>query len=147
MTLFNQIKTDQLAARKSRDKLTTSLLTTLIGDLEMVAKTAGTLCSDDQVITTIKKFIKNIDLALATQGDVSTDDGSADYYVNQLMEKSKLEQYLPQQLTTDEISVAVDQFVLTVGKDKGLIMKALKEAYHGQYDAKLASIIVGAAVK
>ena len=41
MTLFSQIKADQLAARKAKDGLKATLLTTLIGELTAIGKNDG----------------------------------------------------------------------------------------------------------
>lgn len=144
--LLNKIKADQLAARKAKDGLATALLTTLIGDAEMVGKNAGRLVTDEEVVAVIKKFIKNIDFGIASTKDVSNIDGSADYYVNQLKEKSILEQYLPQQLDMIRLKMVITDLSFKVGKSTSAIMKELKAQYAGKYDGKMASDIVKSVV-
>jgi uncharacterized protein YqeY len=74
--------------------------------------------------------------------NVSNVDGSADYYVNQLKEKSILEHYLPQQFDANRLEMIIVGIAMTVGKNTGAIMKELKAQFAGQYDGKMASDIV-----
>jgi hypothetical protein len=61
MSLIQTIKADQVQARKARSA-SASILTTLIGEAEMIGKNAGDREStDEEVIAIIKKFIKNLD--------------------------------------------------------------------------------------
>lgn len=126
MALIDQIKADQLAARKARDTLHASLLTTLLGEVGIVAKNAGrTDATDEEVIATVKKFIKN---------NESIPDGARN--VTHDAELHTLEEYLPKQLTRDEL-VAIK--ATGTFANKGEWMKHLKENYAGRYDGKLAS--------
>ena len=109
--LLNKIKADQLAARKAKDGLATALLTTLIGDAEMVGKNAGRLVTDEEVVAVIKKFIKNIDFGIASTKDVSNIDGSADYYVNQLKEKSILAHSYEDEYLSEDYGGPVRAFI------------------------------------
>lgn len=61
MTLIQQIKDKQIAARKSGDSLA-SLYTTLLGEASIIGKNAGNReTTDVEVVAVVKKFIKNID--------------------------------------------------------------------------------------
>ena len=57
--LLAEIKAKQINARKARLS-TATLLTTLIGEAEMVGKNQGREVTDSEVLAMIKKFIKNI---------------------------------------------------------------------------------------
>jgi len=132
MTLMEQIKAHQIAARKlgALQEREASLLTTLLGEAAMVGKNAGRETSDQEVVAVVKKFIKNIDetiTALQARGQLFTEFS---------YERSILERYLPQQLTESTLfAVAKTQ------PDMPTFMKHLKENYAGQYDGKLASTI------
>ena len=64
--MLAKIKRDQLAARKSGDKVKASILTTLIGE----ASPVGTqVVSDADIVKVVKKFIKNIDASLELRHD------------------------------------------------------------------------------
>lgn len=129
MSLFNRIKEDRVSARKLRNEIATSVLTTLVGELESASKRSGNDVSDELVIHTCKKFIFNNTETL--KNDL---DGNV---ANRLREENKLlEQYLPSQLTADELSAIL---VALGSTDLGAIMKHLKSNYAGLYDGAVAS--------
>lgn len=137
MTLLEQIKTDQLQARIAADKAKASILTTLIGEAEMVGKNDGNRDTTDQeVIATIKKFIKNIDETIAVAGSTET----------LVAEKDALQVYLPRQLTEPELRVTIGNIIVTQGlsgaKAMGQLMSELKKNHAGSYDGALASRLV-----
>lgn len=134
MTLLEQIKSDQLQARILADKPKASILTTLIGESEMVGKNDGNRDTTDQeVIATIKKFIKNIDETIAVAGPTET----------LVAEKDALQLYLPRQLTEPELRVTIGNIIVTQGlsgsKAMGQLMGELKKNHAGSYDGGLAS--------
>lgn len=137
MTLLEQIKSDQLQARIAADKTKASILTTLIGEAEMVGKNDGNRDTTDQeVIATIKKFLKNIDETIAVAGSTET----------LLAEKDALQVYLPRQLTEPELRVTIGNIIVTQGlsgpKAMGQLMGELKKNHAGSYDGALASRLV-----
>jgi uncharacterized protein YqeY len=138
MSLITEIKADQITARKNRNAPMASLLTTLIGEAEMVGKNAGREVLDAEVVATIKKFIKNIDETIKA---LSVDDIRAQ---NAMDEKVVLEHYLPKQMTESELRAHVEEIVLTEGLNMGKIMGVLKGRFEGRYDGKMASAVVKA---
>lgn len=131
--LLKKIKADQLAARIAKNSIKTALLTTLIGDAEMVGKNASRDTTDDEVVAVIKKFLKN---NLEFQKHVTNDDLTT--------EQKILESYLPKQLTTDElIEIITNNFGDELKSKKGAIMKFLKENYAGLYDGSVAAKVIG----
>ena len=65
MTILESVKKAQLQARKEKRAVDASTLTTLIGEAEMIGKNDGNRASTDaEVVTVIKKFVKNIDETL-----------------------------------------------------------------------------------
>lgn len=130
MTLMEQIKTKQIAARKA-GLTEASLLTTLLGEAAVIGKNAGNReTTDSEVVAVVKKFVKNIDetvTALTQRGvDASTF----------LAERTVLEQFLPMQLSENAlIEVAKCQ------PNMPAFMKHLKENFAGKYDGKLASTV------
>ena len=137
MSLIEQIRQDQLTSRKNRNVPKTALLTTLLGEVGMVAKNAGRAdATDDEVIAMIKKFVKNAQESI----QVTLVQASAQMNVEKLSELRYelviLNGYLPKQLSREELAA------LRVEKNpanKGDWMKFLKENYAGLYDGKLAS--------
>jgi len=134
MNLISKIKEQQLAARKTHASVVTALLTTLIGESEMVGKNANRTVTDDEVIAMIKKFIKNIDMTLSVVKE-PTDKAKC------TIEKQILESYLPKQLSEADLRVIITKLKEVHSGNVGLIMKELKTSYAGLYDGKLASEI------
>lgn len=127
MTLMNQIKEQQVAARKA-GSADASLLTTLLGEAAMVGKNTNRDTTDQEVVAVVKKFIKNIDENITA---LQARNQSFDQFV---AERTVLEKFLPLQLT--ELAL---QHIAEQHKSMPEFMKFLKENHAGQYDGKLAS--------
>ena len=137
MSLLQLIKSDALEARKRRYTSTVTTLTTLIGELETYAKNTGHETTDADVVTFLKKTIKNIDETLKTL------EFSGDNRVHKLLaEKDMLERYLPRQLNEAELKAVIEGFIAAGTTSVGDAMKLLKTQYNGQYDGALASSIL-----
>jgi uncharacterized protein YqeY len=134
--LIGQIKAAQVAARKLRNQVAASALTTLIGEAEMVGKNAGREVTDAEVIAVVGKFIKNINETLKA---LSANDVRSSAYLEELR---IYENFMPQQLDAMRLEMTITGIMMTVGKNTGTIMKELKAGFSGQYDGKLASEIV-----
>lgn len=138
MTLLQTLKSDQLAARKNRDTISTALLTTLIGESSIIGKNDGNRESTDQeVVAVIKKFIKGIDETIAVSKNFDAIEIAK-------AEKKILETYLPKQLTFEQIESYCTQFIVhdNPSAKKGDLMKYLKDNFNGEYDGKVASQII-----
>lgn len=135
--MLTKIKTDLFTKRKEgTDKAAISLLTTLYSEAANVGLNDGKRQSTDgEVLAVIKKFVKNINECITAGEGKGVDVSSYQF------EKTILEAYLPKQLTEAEIEAFVINQV-SDGGNKGLIMKALKSQYDGQYDGKLAAQII-----
>jgi len=142
MTLLEQIKKDQITARKAKNGLAGTLLTTLIGEAEMIGKNAGRAVTDDEVKAVIKKFVKGMDETLGFLGDSNAE---ATATVN--AEKAILKPYLPEQMSEKELADAIELIIDDVGLNLGKVMGALKAKYLGKYDGTLASNIAKAIIK
>jgi len=137
MSLLNQIKADQLTARKNKEVVKASLLTTLIGEAAMVGKNAGRDTTDAEVVAVIRKFLKGVDESLRVAGDYRDGDRCEVLWE----EKEALEAYLPRQMDESELKQVLSQFDSKVAS-KGTLMKFLKDNYAGQYDGKIAAKVV-----
>lgn len=142
MTLLEQIKKDQITARKAKNGLAGTLLTTLIGEAEMIGKNAGRSVTDDEVKAVIKKFVKGMDETLGFLGDSNAE---ATATVN--AEKAILKPYLPEQMSEKELADAIELIIDDVGLNLGKVMGALKAKYLGKYDGTLASNIAKSIIK
>ena len=140
MSLLNQIKKDQLQARKERDTVQAGLLTVLLAEATMVGKNDGNReTTDEEVISVIKKTIKNLEEVIRVAN-------VAEAVWLAITEREILKQYLPLQMTelvlTEIIEAMIAEHQVTNMKGMGLIMKELKAHYGGEYDGKMASDIV-----
>ena len=139
MSLIQQIKDEHLQARKDKSNVKASLLTTMLGDLQRVAKDSGrpsAQVSDSEVLQVVKKFIKGAEetLVLVPDSELAA------------AEKEILTKYLPAQLSAEALVNAIHKILATIeapsAKSLGLIMKELKTNYDNQYDSKQATLII-----
>lgn len=137
MSLIAQLKKDSLVARKAADSVRATLLSTLIGEAEMVGKNAGNReSSDDEVQHTIRKFLKNNQEALAVIKDEAR-------LATLRAESEILTAYLPPLATEAEVKALIAATVAGLAdrspKSMGVVMAALKAKYGTSFDAKQAN--------
>lgn len=126
--LIDQVKAARMTAMKARDAAARSILTTLLGELESIAKRDQAGVSDDMVIRTCKKFIVGNLETIKLGGDADKLEA----------ENVILRGFIPKQLTSDELrAIIVAMNATNIGK----IMQQLKAAHDGEYDGKMASSI------
>lgn len=159
MSLLAQIKSAQLQARKNKDTVQVSLLTTLIGDAAMVGKNNGNRESTDaEVVATIKKFINNTietlqQLPLEAPKTIRVEDQESWTAQNDLRravlvrERAILESYMPKQLSGSELEALIDEIINTWNgsatlKDMGNVIKEIKARTQGNCDMSAASALV-----
>ena len=142
MSLVDEIKQASLAARKAKDTVASSLLTTLFSDVVNVGKNSGNRnTTDAEAVAVVKKFLKGVEETIAAFN--GKQDSRLDIAV---IEKELLTKFLPTQLTEEQLKKEVEQIAQTIenlsAKHMGLIMKQLKEKFEGQYDGSIASKVV-----
>ena len=129
MTLYQQIKSDQLAARKMQSS-SAAFLTTLLSEVAKIGKDNGNRePTDAECIATIKKFIANSDLILSHVPDNKAT----------MEEKELALSYLPVQLSEVQLKSIVTEF-----DNLGKFMGHLKMKYAGLYDGALAKKVFDA---
>lgn len=145
--LLNKIKADQLAARKTKNAVAANVLTTLIGEAESVGKDFNRVSTDNEVITVIQKFVKNIEITISflEKAQIKSDSDFTNIVIKRdeaLKEKEILSAYLPKQLSEDELKQNINSIKEEISaspKDMGKILTLLKVRFSGQYDGKMAS--------
>jgi len=126
--LIDQIKTARMTAMKQKDTVTKTVLTTLLGELEGIAKRNGADVGDELVISTCKKFISANLETIHLGGNLEMLE----------IENAVLDNFIPKQLTEDELrAIIVDMKATNIGQ----IMKQLKLDHSGKFDGKMASTI------
>jgi uncharacterized protein len=141
-SLLSTIKAASVEARFARNAIRSSLLVTLFSEASMIGKNAGGRESTDaETIQIVKKFLNGNELALqAKPGDETL-----------LVEKAILEEFLPKQMSDDELKAAIAAFIATMPpplspKSMGLVMKELNTKYTGLFDGGKASAFTKAAL-
>ena len=156
MALLDQLKADQLAARKAGDRLKADVLTTLIGEATQISteefERGVTEVTDDKVVATVAKFVKNTKLTLdnltserARLAEAGGDASKVDERIKSAeTELAILSSYGPKQMTEAELRAAIDAFkAQKPDANVGAIMAHLKTSFGGQYDGKVASTLAG----
>lgn len=146
--LIQDIKTRGIQAKKNGDKKLSLLLMTLYSDASMIGKNDGNREStDEEVIKTIKKFIKGLNEIIDRPCDV-------EFKENALWEKKILEEYLPTQISREKIILLVndffDQLIIDNSvsmKEFGSYMKKFKEMYPYDVDMSLVSNLLKEKIK
>ncbi len=154
MALLDQLKADQLSARKSNDRLKADLLTTLIGEATQITteefKRGITDVTDEKVAATVAKFLKNTKLTLENLGserarlvDAGGDASKVDARTKAAeTELAILSSYSPKQMTDSELREAINDFrAKNPDANVGSIMAHLKTSFGGRYDGKAASAL------
>lgn len=129
MTLIETIKKDLLQARKDCDKITSSMLSTLVGDADRIGKDNGNRApTDSEVQAVAVKFMKSAkqNLELTSRHEFE-------------MEIEILERYLPKSLSDMELMSIIKEQVAQHGKNKGKVLGFLAKEYKNRYDGKQAA--------
>jgi len=137
--LFSEIKEVQKLNRRvarqcDKAKVRSRILTTLMGEIESKTTGTGLKITDDLVIETIIKFVKNIALTL---------EKATAPMAHLHLERETLECFLPDKLSETELESQIKLIIATNDiVDIGIVMKELNAQFKGQFDGKLAKDII-----
>ena len=148
----DQIMTAVKEAMKSGDKRrlsTLRLVQAAIKDRDIAARvdekgraTGKDSVDDGELLQLLQKMVKQRRESAATYNDA----GRSELAEQEEAEITIIEEFLPQQMTEDEIREAVDGLAGELGaaglKDMGRMMGALKERFAGRMDFAKASAMV-----
>lgn len=129
MNLFEQIKQQRDIARKERNQVTLTLLSTLIGEIETKHRSNDKNYSD--LIQASQKVIKQTIDSCKEMYELKKDDK----FLNEI---SVLEKLLPKSLEDDEIKVIINDIkekILDIKMLTKEVMSYLKTNYFGRYDS------------
>lgn len=142
--LLETIRTDLVAARRTRNNVASNVLRTVIAECEKQAHGTGGqqahVLTDQEVLGVITKLTKSVTETKALVQKAGRID-SIEEAMKLSDELDLLAGYLPQQLTADELRAVVVQLVES-GLNFGKVMAALRENHGGTYDAKQAADLV-----
>lgn len=141
--LIETIKAAQLAARKARDAKTATLLTTIIGEAEMVGKSAGNRVSTDaEVLQVLRKFEKN----QVENQKIYIDRRLPEAVAEAEFEIEVIRSFLPTKLTDLQVlkdigTVMTEKGLAREVKSMGIVTKELKAKYGDQFEGQQVSTI------
>ena len=133
-----------MKAQEKRRVSTLRLINAAIKDRDIAARSEGNHdgVSDQDVLAIFAKMIKQRDESVK----VYEEAGRLELAEQEKAEKAIIAEFLPKQLTPEEVRVVSEQAVKDLDaaglKDMGRTMAALKERYAGQMDFAKASAVV-----
>jgi uncharacterized protein YqeY len=137
-TLKEQVRADLNDARRERDKLRTTLLSTFISEIRNREIEVGAELNDEQVqgvaITAIKKRREAAELM--------RNNGRTELAVKEEQEAALLQAYLPAQLTEDEVRAIVREAVSAGAANLGEVMKQVSPRTKGRFEGKELNRVV-----
>ncbi len=131
-TLKEQLRTDLNQSRRDRDKLRTTVLTTLLSEVRNKEIEVGHELSDPEVVGVVQSAVKRRKEA-AEQFHAA---GRGELAAQEEQEAGILQGYLPPQLGEDEVRAFVREAVAGGARDVGGVMKAVMPRVKGQFDGK-----------
>lgn len=142
MSLKERLQQDWKLAMKSKDNFKSGVISMARAAILQSEKSDGKALDDDQVIAVLSKEVKQRKEAI-----VEFERGNRPDLVDQANKEIEvLLDYLPQQLTEDEIQEIVRAAVIEVGansiKEMGKVMAVIQPRVRGRADGKIVSQIV-----
>lgn len=137
----NRLNDDLKSAMKSKDVLRLSVIRLVKKYIQELETTVGRNgeATDAEIMKIINKLVK--------QGKDSAEQyksaGRIELYNEEMSQVAVLEEYLPKQMSEDEISVEIDKVMAETGStNMGILMKELNSRLAGRADGKTISRIL-----
>ena len=134
MTLFEKINNDMISYMKSKDSFSLGVIRMVKGAIQLEKINLKRDLNDDEVIAVIAKQIKMRNDSIAEFEKANRND---------LVEQTKkevelLKQYMPEELSDDEIDKIITEAFASINptgpKDMGLIMREVSPKLKGRCD-------------
>jgi len=140
--MYDKIKEDIVKALKEKDTLKLQTLRGVKGEVDLEHINKKVEINDDLIISVISHQIKT-----RRESIVEFEKGNREDLINKTNEEIKLlQEYLPAQLSVDEINKILDDAFNKVNptsaKDMGLIMKEVSPLLKGKADMSVVSSII-----
>ena len=140
--LKNRITDDMKSAMKAKDKQTLKAVRMILGAIKQKEVDDRIELDDAQVLAVIQKMVKQRKDSISQFSDA----GRTDLVEVEEAELVVINSYMPEQLSDEEVSVAVDKAITNSGansmKDMGKLMGMLKSQLDGQADMGLVSRLI-----
>jgi uncharacterized protein YqeY len=131
-SLMEQLRADLTAARKDRDKLRTTTLSTFLSDVKNKEIELGRAAADDDVRGLLTTAIKR-----RREASEQMRAGSrAELAEKEEQEAALLQAYLPPALGENEVRAMIREAIGGGASDVGGVMKAVMPRIKGRFDGK-----------
>ncbi len=142
MSLKERLQEDLKSSMKNKETVKKSVITLIRASIKQFEVDNRVELDDDGIIDVISKQLKQRNDALEEFKKANRDD-----LVSETEAEIKvLKEYLPQQLSEEELDIIVKETISEVGatsmKDMGKIMSAIKPKTKGRADGKLINKLV-----
>ncbi|WP_291870375.1 GatB/YqeY domain-containing protein [Maribacter sp.] len=144
MSLQSKVMEQMKTAMKAKDSVALESLRAIKSEL-LLAQTgtgSGAEISEEEEIKLVQKLVKQ----RKDSATIFTDQGRADLAEPELAQIAIIEQFLPEQLTEEEVEKIVVKTIATVGasgmKDMGKVMGMVSKEVSGKADGKTISTLV-----
>ncbi len=144
MSLQSKVMEQMKTAMKAKDSVALQSLRAIKSALLLAQTESGSKeeLSEAEEIKLVQKLVKQRKDSAA----IFTEQGRADLAEPELAEVAVIEQFLPEQLSEEEVEKVVVQTIETTGasgmKDMGKVMGIVSKKLSGQADGKTISTIV-----
>ena len=140
MSVIENIRSEWMSARRGRERTKATLLGTLVGAVTNREKTfsPARALTEAEVIGEVKRMLDGV---LETGRLLAERGGNEEQCEQNAVERAVLERFMPAQMSEAQIE-AFAMEKKAEGMNMGAVMSALKNAYPGMYDGKVASGVV-----
>ena len=135
--LKDRLRSDLNRARRSRDKARTLVLTTMLAEVRNREIDTGAPLDDDGVRGVLAKAIKQ----RRDAADQMREGGRPELAETEEAQARLLQEYLPPELTEDDVREIVREIVKGGAAHIGAVMSQLMPRVRGRFDGKAASRI------
>jgi len=140
--LLKKLQDEMKAAMKSGDKERLSTIRMLISEIKKVQIDKKKELSDEEIIQILQRYAKQRKESIKQY----TEAGREDLAQKEERELKIVQEFLPQQLSEEEIEKIVEEAISETRassmKDMGKVMKVVMEKVKGRADGSLVSSIV-----
>lgn len=138
MSLATDIRNDLNTARRERDKLRTTVLTTMLSEIRNKEIEVRHELADDEVVEVVNRQIKRRREA----AEQMRSGGREELAAKEEQEAVLLTAYLPAQVSEADARVIVREAIAGGAGDVGSVMKAVMPKLKGRFDGRATNRIV-----
>ena len=140
--LLEKIKHKLKEAMKNSEKSTVLAIRNILEKIKKIQVDTGKELNESEIINVINKYAKQLKDSI----DQFEKGGRTDLVEKETEELKIIEQFLPEQLSKEELSIIVQKVIQELGatdlSKMGLVMKTVLEKTAGKADGKLISELV-----